>query len=273
MAGSSVARVIKTKNPKFVVGDIVVAYKGWVSHGIINQKESETIYRFNAEMLKTVKPSTALGVLGMPGMTAYLGLKKVCDPKEGEVLVVSGAAGAVGSLVGQIGKLLGCTVIGTAGSDEKCEYLKSLGFDHVANYKTTKDLKAWLDQVAPKGVDCFFDNTGGEIQDAVLRSLRSKARICICGQISEYNSLNSPSVGPRLLYNLIYTESTIKGFMVMAHGLEWPQGIQQMFEWIQQGKIKYNETVNEGGIEATPAAFIALFTGGNTGKQLVKLAD
>jgi len=211
MSGSSVARVVKSKNPKFAIGDIVVPYKGWVSHGVINEKESQTIYRFSSLMLNTVKPSTALGVLGMPGMTAYFGLLRVCEAKEGEVVVVSGAAGAVGSLVGQIAKIKGCTVLGSAGSDEKCEYLKSIGFDHVVNYTTCKDLKAWLSKVAPNGIDCFFDNTGGEIQDAVLKSLRLNSRIAICGQISQYNTA---SMGPRLLGNLIYTQATIKGFLV-----------------------------------------------------------
>lgn len=144
----------------------------------------------------------------MPGMTAYFGLLRICQPKEGETVVVSGAAGAVGSLVGQIAKIKGATVIGIAGSDDKCEYIKSLGFDHAINYKTCGSIKSALDAVAPGGVDCYFDNVGGEALDAVLRSIKPNARISICGQISEYDNLDNPSVGPRLFHTLIYTVSS-----------------------------------------------------------------
>lgn len=268
MAGSSVAEVVESKNPGFKVGDLLVPYQGWVSHGIIGDAQLKTTMRH----LPALGPaSTALGVLGMPGMTSYFGLLRVCEPKAGEIVVVSGAAGAVGSLVGQIAKIKGCTVIGFAGSDTKCEYIKSLGFDHAVNYNTCGSQKAALDKLAPDGIDCYFDNVGGETLDAVMMSLKPFARIAICGQISEYNNLGKPSTGPRLFWNLIYKNAKIEGFVSSRWSTEWPEGIQQMSQWIAEGKIKYTETIDEGGIEATPKAFISMLAGGNTGKQLVKL--
>lgn len=268
IVGSVVGEVLQSKNPKLNVGDYVVAYKGWVTHGILDAKEVETVLRHDPSLGPV---STALGVLGMPGMTAYFGFLKVCRPKEGEVVVVSGAAGAVGSLVGQIAKIKGCVVIGIAGSDEKCEYIKSLGFDHAINYKTCGSIKSALDAVCPDGVDCFFDNVGGEALDAVLTSIKPYARIAVCGQINEYNTLDKPSTGPRLLYHLIYKNATIEGFVVTKWASEWPEGIKQMSQWIKEGKISYRETIEEGGIEVTPKAFISMLSGGNIGKQLVKL--
>jgi len=268
MVGSVVAEVIQSTHPKYKEGDILVPYKGWVSHGILSGDDLNNPLRHD----KSLGPiSTAVGVLGMPGMTAYFGLLRVCQPKEGATLVVSGAAGAVGSLVGQIAKIKKCTVIGFAGSDDKCAYLKSIGFDHAINYKTCGNIKAALDAVCPDGVDCFFDNTGGPILDAVLQSLKKNTRIAICGQISEYDTLEKPELGPRLFTNLIYKSATIQGFLVFDWAPEWPEGIKQMAEWIKEGKIKYRETVVEGGIEVTPKAFIAMLSGENIGKQLVKL--
>jgi len=268
--GSTVAEVIESKHPKLQVGDIIVPHSGWVTHGILNEEQVATTMVHNKEF---GPPSTAVGVLGMPGMTAYLGFQNVCQPQAGETVVVSGAAGAVGSLVGQIAKIKGCTVIGIAGGAEKCAYIKSIGFDHAIDYKGDVRIKAALDALAPAGVDCFFDNVGGEAMDAVLTSLKAGARIAVCGQISEYNQLGSPSTGPRLYYNLIYKNAKIEGFLVHQWKKDWPQGLQQMAEWIKEGKIQYVETIEEGGIEATPKAFISLFTGANTGKQLVKLTE
>lgn len=267
MVGSSVAEVLESKHPNFKVGDIIVAYGGWVSHGILKDG-LERIAKHDPEVAPA---STALGVLGMPGMTAYFGLLRICQPKEGETVVVSGAAGAVGSLVGQIAKIKGATVIGIAGSDDKCEYIKSLGFDHAINYKTCGSIKSALDAVAPGGVDCYFDNVGGEALDAVLRSIKPNARISICGQISEYDNLDNPSVGPRLFHTLIYTNALIQGFVVSKWAAEWHVGLKDMAQWIKEGKIKYTETIEEGGIEATPKAFINMLSGGNVGKQLVRL--
>jgi len=269
MVGSVVAEVIESKHPKFKPGDIVVPYKGWVTHGIMGPDDNlDKLHRHDPSLGPI---STAVGVLGMTGMTAYLGFQKVCQPKEGETVVVSGAAGAVGSLVGQIAKIKKCTVIGFAGSDEKCDYIKSLGFDHAFNYKTCGNIKSVLDKVCPDGVDCFFDNTGGEIQDAVLQSIKPFARIAICGQISNYDTLDKPSLGPRLLHTLIYKAAVIQGFLIFNWMDEWPEGLKQMSEWIKEGKIKYEETVVEGGIEVTPKAFIAMLSGENVGKQLVKI--
>jgi len=254
---------------KFKVGDFIVPYKGWVTHGIVGEEEANKLLRHDPSLGPV---STALGVLGMPGMTAYFGFLKICQPNEGETVVVSGAAGAVGSLVGQIAKIKGCVVIGIAGSDEKCAYIKSLGFDHSINYKTCGSIKSALDSIC-QGVDCFFDNTGGEAFDAVLLSIKPNARISICGQISEYDNLDKPSLGPRLLYHLIYKNALIQGFVCTKWAAEWPEGIKQMAVWIKEGKMKYHETVEEGGIEVTPKAFISMLSGGNIGKQLVKLTQ
>jgi len=166
-------------------------------------------------------------------------------------------------------KIKGCRVIGIAGTKEKCDYLKSLGFDVALNYK--ENFVENLKKETPDGIDCFFDNVGGEILDAVLLNLRVNARIAICGQISEYNRLGEPSVGPRLFFHLIYKNAKIEGFVSTKWVQEWPQGIKEMAEWISQKKIKYDETIEEGGIEATPKAFISMLSGGNVGKQLVKL--
>jgi len=270
MIGSSVAEVIQSTHPKFKVGDFIVPYKGWVTHGIVGEEEVNKLHRHDPALGPV---STALGVLGMPGMTAYFGFLRICQPKEGETVVVSGAAGAVGSLVGQIAKIKGCIVIGIAGSDDKCAYIKSLGFDHAINYKTCGSIKSALDSVCPDGVDCFFDNVGGEALDAVLLSIKQNARIAICGQISEYDNLDKPSLGPRLYYHLIYKSALIQGFVSSQWADMWPKGIEQMSEWIKEGKISYQETVVEGGIEVTPKAFISMLSGGNIGKQLVKLTQ
>jgi len=269
VVGSVVAEVLQSTHPKYQAGDIVVPYKGWVSHGIMGENDiTDQLLRHDPALGPV---STSVGVLGMPGMTAYFGLLKVCQPKEGATLVVSGAAGAVGSLVGQIAKIKKLIVVGFAGSDEKCAYIKSLGFDHAINYKTCGNIKSALDAVCPDGVDCFFDNTGGEILDAVLKSLKQRSRIALCGQVSQYDHLDKPLLGPRLLDQLIYKNAIIEGFQVFQWRSEWPEGIKQMSEWIKEGKIKYDESVVEGGIEVTPKAFIAMLSGENTGKQLVKL--
>jgi len=268
MVGTAVAEVLQSTHPKYKAGDFIVTNKGWVSHGIVGGEDANKLQRHDP----TLGPvSTALGVLGMPGMTAYFGLLKICQPKEGEIVVVSGAAGAVGSLVGQIAKIKGSVVVGIVGSDDKCAYIKSIGFDHAINYKTCGSIKSALDAVCPHGVDCYFDNVGGETLDAVMVSLRPNARISICGQISEYDHLDKLSTGPRLFWHLIYNNALVQGFMVYKWFDEWPEGIKQMAAWIKEGKISYQETVDEGGIEATPKAFISMLSGGNVGKQLVKL--
>ncbi len=202
-------------------------------------------------------------------MTAYFGLLDICNPQPGETVVVSGAAGAVGSYVGQIAKIKGCRVVGIAGSDDKIDYLvNELGFDAAFNYKTVDNYFGKLRELCPQGIDVYFDNVGGEITDAVLRQINLKARISICGQISQYN-LEKPEMGPRLLGMLIVSRAKIEGFLVSDYAARFDEGIQQLAAWIKEGKLQYRENVIEG-FENMPRAFIGLLQGENTGKQVVK---
>jgi NADPH-dependent curcumin reductase CurA len=214
--------------------------------------------------------TTALGVLGMPGLTAYFGLLDIGRPAAGETVVVSGAAGAVGTLVCQIAKIKGCRVVAIAGSDEKNRYLtRELGVDSAINYKTSIDLKAALNDACPGGVDVYFDNVGGEISDDVMLHIRHGARIVICGQISLYN-LERQDVGPRVQPHLLVKSALMQGFIVTDYAARTAEGIQQLGRWLAAGQLKYVENIVEG-FEQTPQAFLGLFTGDNLGKQLVKV--
>jgi len=214
--------------------------------------------------------STYLGVLGMTGLTAYLGLTEIGKPKKGETIVVSGAAGAVGSIVGQIAKLFGCKVIGIAGTDEKVTMLKSsLGFDATINYNTTKNMAEAIKEAAPNGVDIYFDNVGGPISDAVLFNINQFARIIICGAISVYNNSELPksvSVQPFLVRN----SALMQGFIVFNYAEKYPEAIKQLSQWLAEGKLTYTETI-VSGFDNIPQAFLNLFEGKNSGKMLVKI--
>lgn len=266
MVGGTVSKVVASKHPAFNVGDIVTGNFGWQEYALSDGKGVRKVDPRLAPI------STALGVLGMPGLTAYFGLLDICHPQPGETVVVSGAAGAVGSYVGQIAKLKGCRVVGIAGSEDKVDYLvKELGFDVAFNYKTVGNYFAKLRELCPKGIDVYFDNVGGEITDAVLRQINLKARISICGQISQYN-LEKPEMGPRLLGVLIVNRAKIEGFLVSDYASRFDEGLQQLAAWIKEGKLRYRENVIEG-FENMPRAFIGLLQGENTGKQIVKVAD
>jgi NADPH-dependent curcumin reductase CurA len=198
---------------------------------------------------------------------------EICNPQPGETVVVSGAAGAVGSLVGQIAKIRGCRVVGIAGADDKIAYLSDeLGCDGAFNYKTVSGYYEKLKELCPKGIDVYFDNVGGEISDAVFRLINTKARISICGQISQYN-LEKPEMGPRLILTmLLVRQAKAEGFLVSQFVDKYPEGLAQMAEWLTQGKLKYKEDI-EHGIENTPRAFMAMLKGRNLGKQLVKVSE
>lgn len=266
MGGGGVGRVVKSKSSKFAEGDIVMGDLGWQDHPVRNEKG-----------LIKIDPSlapiqTSIGILGMPGMTAYFGLLDICDPKEGETLFVSGAAGAVGSIVGQIGKIKGCRVVGSAGTDEKVRLLtEEFGFDAGFNYKTTDDFTAKLAELCPKGIDCYFDNVGGDMSDAAMLNLSPMSRISLCGGISMYNAVET-EIGPRLNMLLIGNMTKMQGFIVTQYASRFPEGIAQIAQWMKQGKIKYRETVTEG-IENAPQAFMGMLKGDNIGKQLVKVSD
>lgn len=265
IVGGTVGKVIVSKNPNFQEGDIVEGRLGWQEYAI---SDGSGIRKIDPNI---VPISTALGVLGMPGMTAYFGLLEIGKPQPGETVVVSGAAGAVGSLVGQIAKIKGCRAVGIAGSDRKIDYiLNELGFDAAFNYQTTADYYEKLKELCPKGIDVYFDNVGGTITDAVFRLINVKARVVICGQISQYN-LEKPELGPRFLWQLIVRQTKVEGFLVSQFADRYEAGLRQMAEWLRSGKIKYREQIVEG-IERAPEAFIGMLKGENIGKQLVKVS-
>ncbi len=263
MVGGAVGQVIDSHEPNLQAGDFVVGYWGWQDHVV-------TAARWLQKLDPKLAPvSTALGVLGMPGMTAYFGFLDICQPKAGETVVVSGAAGAVGSLVGQIAKIHGCRAVGIAGGDDKIRHVvDDLGFDAAFNYKSTSDYVAKLKELCPRGIDCYFDNVGGTISDAVFTLLNPFARVSVCGQISQYN-LPQPEPGPRVLGQILVRQLKVEGFIVTRFQDRWPQGMAQMARWIQEGKIRYREDIVEG-FEKTPRVFIDMLEGKNTGKMLVK---
>ncbi|WP_289041966.1 NADP-dependent oxidoreductase [uncultured Zobellia sp.] len=259
-----VAKVIASKHTEFKEGDYLAGTLDWKTQQVSN---GEGLTKVDADKAPL---SAYLGILGMTGLTAYLGLKEIGKPKKGETLVVSGAAGAVGSVVGQIGKILGLHVVGIAGSDEKVEMLKSkFGFDEGINYNTTEDMTAAIAKAAPNGVDVYFDNVGGPISDAVLFNINHFARMVICGAISVYNNTELPksvSVQPFLVKN----SALMQGFIVFNYQEKYPEALQQLSTWLAEGKLTYSETIVEG-FENIPQAFIDLFDGKNKGKMVVKI--
>jgi NADPH:quinone reductase len=266
MVAGGVARVIESKNPAFAAGDIVDPYMGWQEYVISNGKGIRKLDPAIAPV------STALGVLGPTGLTAYFGLLDVCQPKEGETVVVSGAAGAVGSIVGQIAKLKGCRTVGVAGDDAKVDWLvKECGYDAAFNYKTTENYGEKLKELCPKGIDIYFDNVGGALTDAVFLQINTFARISICGQISQYCN-TKPEMGPRLLGMLIVARAKVQGFLITDYYPRFGEAIKELAGWLHDGKLKYREDIVEG-FENLPKAFIGLFHGENTGKRIVKVTD
>ncbi|CAL7951830.1 unnamed protein product [Xylocopa violacea] len=276
MIGSQVARIIESRNPEYPVGKKIIGYLGWRTHTVINPlKESGVDFVNHKPILLpdigNLPSSLTLGILGMPGNTAYFGLLEICKPKQGETLVVSGAAGAVGSHVGQIGKkVFGLTVIGIAGSDEKCKWLlEELGFDHAINYKKA-DVGTVLRTVAPKGVDCYFDNVGGDISSAVIYQMKPFGRIAVCGSISSYNA-NASSLPKSTILQpmMVFNQLKMEGFLVTRWMDRWTEGIQKNLQWIREGKLKYRETVTEG-FNNMFEAFVGVLQGKNVGKAIVK---
>ncbi len=266
LTGGVVGKVVKSNDPNFSEGDYVTARLDWADYSVAD-----------GNYLKKIDPNaapitTALHVAGMPGLTAYFGLLDIGKPKAGETVVVSGAAGAVGMVVGQIAKIKDCRVVGIAGSDEKINFLKNeLGFDEVINYKTSKNIREDLKKACPNGIDVYFDNVGGEISDAALSLLNFHARVALCGQIAHYNDTKI-EMGPRILPYLLTRSVLLKGFIVSDYADRADEGIKQLSEWLKEGKIKYKETIYEG-LENAPDAFLGLFRGDNIGKMLVKVAD
>ncbi len=261
--GGAIGRVTVSKDPAFKAGDLVQSGFGW-REGF--NAPAATVQKLDPRGLPV---QAFLGAAGMPGLTAYAGLLKVAELKDGDVVFVSGAAGAVGSVVCQIAKARGHTVIGSAGGAEKAAFLKEIGVDHIIDYKAQKDLNAALAAAAPDGIDVYFDNVGGAHLEAALNSAKLFARFAMCGMISIYNS-TKPEPGPSNLAQIIGRNIRMEGFIVSHHFGMMPQYIADLSKWVAEGKITWKETVFEG-IEKAPDAFIGLFKGENLGKMLVKL--
>lgn len=270
MVGGTVAEVVRSDVVGFEAGDWVVAFGGWQDYalsdgaGVINMGQDPK------------NPSWALGVLGMPGLTAWAGLTQIGQPKAGETLVVAGASGPVGATVGQIGKILGLKVVGIAGGSEKCVHVvETLGFDACIDYKANGFPDA-LKSAVPEGIDIYFENVGGAVFDAVMPLLNTSARIPVCGLISQYNTTSLPDGPDRmnlLLGTILRKRMTLRGFIVFDDfGHLYPDFAKQMGDWVSQGKIKYREEMIEG-LEQAPAAFIGLLRGEAFGKRVVKLTD
>jgi len=265
MQGGAVGEVLASSDPSFKPGDLVSSMLGWreAFNAVPSAAGLQKIETYG------LPPQAFLGVAGMPGLTAYVGLLKIALMKEGETVFVSAAAGAVGQVVCQIAKLKGGVVIGSAGGKEKCDYLKSIGVDHVIDYKAQKNLTEALAKAAPEGIDVYFDNVGGDHLEAALNAARPFARFALCGAISMYNDATPPP-GPSNLMLAVGKNLRLEGFIVSFHFDMMPDFVKDMAGWIKDGKVQWRETIDEG-IDAAPGAFVKLFTGENTGKMLVKL--
>lgn len=264
MQGGAVGEVIASNDPSLAVGDLVQSMYGW--------REAFNAPASAVQKLETfgLPPQAFLGVAGMPGMTAWVGLLKIAAMKDGDVVFVSGAAGAVGQIVVQIAKIKGNTVIGSCGGADKVAYLKSIGCDEVIDYKAEPDLTAALNRVAPKGIDVYFENVGGEHMDAAIAAARPFARFALCGMISQYNSTGE-MYGVKNLIQAVGKSIRLEGFIVSNSFQHLPEFLKDMSGWIAGGQIQWKETIDEG-IENAPGAFLKLFRGENTGKMLVKLS-
>ena len=270
MIGGTVGVVEASAHPKFAVGDSVVGMGGWQTYSVVNGDEPGMLRKVSTEHIAL---SAYLGAVGMPGVTAWVGLTQICEPKEGETVVVSAASGAVGTAVGQLAKARGCRVVGIAGGPDKCSFVvNEAGFDACIDYKAQADAKSLykaLKEATPNGVDCYFENVGGAIMDAVLLRTNAFARIAVCGMIAGYNGEPLPMQNPSLI---LVNRIKVQGFIVSEHMGLWPQALQELGTMVATGKLKYRETVADG-LAAAPEAFLGLLKGKNFGKQLVKISD
>ena len=261
--GSVIGEIKESKSDDFKKGDIVKGNLPWATETVV---ASKAIKKIDTNLAPA---SYYLGILGMPGLTAYFGITDIGKPKPGETIVISGAAGAVGIVAGQIAKLKGCKVVGIAGSDDKIKMLKEeVNFDEVINYKTTPNINEAIIKACPNGVDIYFDNVGGEISDAVISNINFHARIILCGQILLYNATEIP-VGPRLQPMLLTRSVLMQGFIVSNYQKNFSEGIQHLSQWVKEGKLKNEETIIDG-FDKLPEALLGLFSGGNKGKMVVK---
>jgi NADPH-dependent curcumin reductase CurA len=262
--GGVIAMVTETRNNMFTEGDVVYGTLPWSEFSVSNGKDLRIVDA------SSVPAAYYLGILGMPGLTAYFGITEIGKPGKGETVVISGAAGAVGLVAGQIAKIRGSRVVGIAGSDEKCKMLKDdFGFDETINYKTTKSIRKELARVCPDGVDVYFDNVGGDITNAVVLNLNFYSRFILCGQISYYNAREFP-VGPVILPRLLTRSVMLKGFIVRDFQEKFDEGLAHLAGWLKEGKLKYTVT-SIRGFDNLPDAFLGLFSGKNKGKMVVEI--
>ncbi len=268
MRAGSIGQVTASNNPDFAVGDMVQTTGGWQDFVVV--APGQGVMGLN-KIPDGIAPDMMLSVLGVTGLTAYFGLLDLGEPKAGETVLVSGAAGATGSVAGQIAKLKGCHVVGIAGGPEKCAWLKAeAGFDEVIDYKN-EDVDARIAETCPNKVDVFFDNVGGDILEAALNHINMRARVVLCGGISGYNA-TAPIPGPTNLMNLVIMRARMEGFIVIDYMDRAGEAITELLGWIQSGQLKYQVDVQEG-FENIPNTLSRLFTGQNLGKQLLKIAD
>jgi NADPH-dependent curcumin reductase CurA len=264
MTGGAVGKVAASRHPGFAEGEWVLHGLGWREWALSDGSGMRKIDASAAPV------STSLGILGMPGFTAYYGLFELGNPQPGETVFVSGAAGAVGSAAGQMAKIAGCRVLGCAGSDEKVAWLQELGFDGAFHYRE-KTLQEAVAEVAPDGIDIYFDNVGGEQLEAAIGALRTRGRVVACGSISRYNDV-APSPGPRNMFMVVTKRLRIQGYIISDHYDRFPEFLARAREWVRDGRLRYRETVVEG-IENAPKAFLGLLRGENVGKMLVKVGS
>ena len=263
---SVIGRVVDSASPAFKVGDVVMTVGGWEAY---TTGPAEAMNPLDEQA--GLPLSHFLGVLGPTGLTAYFGMLEVAGPREGETVLISAAAGAVGSVAGQIAKLQGCRVVGLAGSEEKCAWLTgALGFDAAINYKTCGDYEAAIREACPEGVDVYFDNVGGAIHEAALLCLNPFARVAVCGWISTYNDAAGP--GPRNLWQLVAKSVTMQGFTVLDFMERFPEGIGQLAEWLLAGKLQFKEDIVDGLDNILPT-FHKLFDGSNQGKLMIRIPE
>ncbi|MBK8883155.1 MAG: NADP-dependent oxidoreductase [Bacteroidales bacterium] len=261
--GGVVARVIESRSKLFAEGDCVIGILPWATYCI---EKAENLRKVDTQMFP---PGYHLGILGMPGLTAYFGIMEIGKPKPGETVVISGAAGAVGIVAGQIAKLQGAYVAGIAGTDEKCKLLTDeYRFDVALNYKTSKALRKDIAASCLNGVDVYFDNVGGEVTDAVVANLNNHSRFVLCGQISQYNNTRI-AMSPAMLPVFLTRSVMLQGFIVGNYSTRFDEARVQLTEWVSKGQLKYTETIIHG-FDKLPETFISLFSGKNQGKMLVK---
>ncbi len=268
MGGGTVGEVVESKHAGFAKGDKVVGMGGWQEYGVVDANQPGMLRKVDTAHIPL---SAYLGSVGMPGVTAWYGLMKICQPKAGGTIAVSAASGAVGSSVGQLAKAKGCRAVGIAGGAEKCRYVvEELGFDACIDYKAHTDSKSLykaLKDATPDGIDGYFENVGGAVFDAVLARMNAFGRIALCGMISGYNGAPIPLAQPSLI---LQSRLTVEGFIVSEHMDVWPQALTELGGMVATGKLKFRESVAQG-IDAAPEAFLGLLKGRNFGKQLVKL--